>query len=115
MGPSPQSEHSFSALHSSSTSLDDIFDPSPTHTLNPSHSTLANEPSELPVLRRQHVTAGYRDGISIAKSEHVQRGFDVGFPVGAVLGIRAGVVLGILEGLVACSAVSGGEFQERYV
>ncbi|EFR02838.1 hypothetical protein MGYG_05838 [Nannizzia gypsea CBS 118893] len=65
------------------------------------------EPSDLPSLRRQHVTAGYRDGVAAAKGEHVQRGFDKGYPVGAELGIRAGVVLGVLEGLV--KALSGGE------
>ncbi|OAX83639.1 hypothetical protein ACJ72_01988, partial [Emergomyces africanus] len=64
------------------------------------------EPSDLPLLRRQHVTAGYRDGISIAKGEHVQRGFDGGFPVGAELGLRVGTVLGVLEGLVTAAAVT---------
>ncbi|KAM5463500.1 Essential protein Yae1, N terminal [Microsporum audouinii] len=62
--------------------------------------------SDLPSLRRQHATAGYRDGVAAAKGEHVQRGFDRGFPVGAELGIRVGVVLGVLEGLV--KALSGG-------
>ncbi|KAM5430804.1 Essential protein Yae1, N terminal [Microsporum canis] len=62
--------------------------------------------SDLPSLRRQHATAGYRDGVAAAKGEHVQRGFDRGFPIGAELGIRVGVVLGVLEGLV--KALSGG-------
>ncbi|KAL1988654.1 hypothetical protein VTN96DRAFT_8354 [Rasamsonia emersonii] len=60
----------------------------------------AVEPSDLPSLRRQHVTAGYRDGISFSKSQHVQRGFDAGFPVGAQFGLRVGAVLGILEGVL---------------
>ncbi|KAL5361268.1 hypothetical protein BJX96DRAFT_82848 [Aspergillus floccosus] len=88
-------------------SLDDIFGSSPPHEQshpvappqNPSSSNPA-EPSELPSLRRQHVTAGYRDGISASKGEHVQAGFDAGFPVGAQLGMRAGTVLGILEGVL---------------
>ncbi|KAL2850720.1 hypothetical protein BJY01DRAFT_125680 [Aspergillus pseudoustus] len=84
-------------------SLDDIFGSSPPHSaptpLLPSARTTI-EPSELPSLRRQHVTAGYRDGISASKAEHVQRGFDGGFPIGAQLGMRAGTILGILEGLV---------------
>lgn len=88
-------------------SLDDIFGSSPPHETahpialpsNPSPSNPA-EPSELPSLRRQHVTAGYRDGISASKGEHVQAGFDAGFPVGAQLGMRAGTVLGILEGVL---------------
>lgn len=58
-----------------------------------------NEPSDLPSLRRQHVTAGYRDGVATSKGQHVQEGFDAGFPVGAQLGMRAGTILGILEGI----------------
>ncbi|KAE8148092.1 hypothetical protein BDV25DRAFT_22739 [Aspergillus avenaceus] len=77
-------------------SLDDIFGSSPPHPTIPSRT----EPSELPSLRRQHVTSGYREGISASKGEHVQRGFDAGFPVGAQLGMRAGTILGILEGVV---------------
>lgn len=69
----------------------------PSDTRNGSTSTA--EPSDLPSLRRQHVTAGYRDGVSTSKGEHVQRGFDAGFPVGAQLGMRAGTILGILEGI----------------
>ncbi|PLB34871.1 uncharacterized protein BDW47DRAFT_70879 [Aspergillus candidus] len=91
--------------------LDDIFGSSPPAALSTTTTTTAqqpsqhdtptsNEPSELPSLRRQHVTAGYRDGIAASKGEHVQNGFDAGFPVGAQLGMRAGTVLGILEGLV---------------
>ncbi|PWY68494.1 hypothetical protein BO94DRAFT_300678 [Aspergillus sclerotioniger CBS 115572] len=83
--------------------LDDIFGsspPAPSHhhpNPNASHPT---EPSDLPSLRRQHVTAGYRDGIEASKSTHVQSGFDAGFPVGAQLGMRAGTILGILEGVL---------------
>lgn len=90
------------AQHSTNAnSLDDIFGSSPPH--DPpvaSHEPVTNEPSDLPTLRRQHVTAGYRDGVSASKSHHVQEGFDAGFPIGAQLGMRAGTVLGILEGLV---------------
>ncbi|KKK16198.1 hypothetical protein AOCH_006697 [Aspergillus ochraceoroseus] len=66
-----------------SNSLDDIFGSSPPHAdhdngmTGSSTETRADrtpEPSELPSLRRQHVTAGYRDGISTSKGEHVQRG-----------------------------------------
>ncbi|CAG8016126.1 unnamed protein product [Penicillium nalgiovense] len=87
-------------------SLDDIFGSSPPqNTLNaPLPPTTATpqptEPSDLPSLRRQHVTAGYRDGTSASKGAHVQEGFDGGFPVGAQLGMRAGTVLGIMEGLL---------------
>ncbi|KAL5002458.1 hypothetical protein BDV10DRAFT_157987 [Aspergillus recurvatus] len=87
----------------SADSLDDIFGSSPPRPEQPllqAHSKPTVEPSELPSLRRQHVTAGYRDGISASKAEHVQHGFDAGFPVGAQLGMRAGTILGILEGIL---------------
>lgn len=84
-------------------SLDDIFGSSPPHEgekFSQQASIEAPEPSDLPSLRRQHVTAGYRDGVSAAKGEHVQHGFDAGFPIGAQLGMRAGTVIGIIEGLL---------------
>jgi hypothetical protein len=88
--------------------FDDIFgsspspsaSPPPTHTAPPPPTAPPPEPSDLPSLRRQHVTTGYREGISASKGTHIQDGFDAGFPVGAQLGMRAGTVLGILEGLV---------------
>ncbi|KAJ6157594.1 Essential protein Yae1 N-terminal [Penicillium chermesinum] len=93
--------------HPAANSLDDIFGSSPetSSTLLPPAAERApapgtgGEPSDLPSLRRQHVTAGYRDGLSKSKGQHVQAGFDGGFPVGAQLGMRAGTVLGILEGI----------------
>ncbi|KAL4781778.1 hypothetical protein BJX76DRAFT_334364 [Aspergillus varians] len=82
-------------------SLDDIFGSSPPRPQLPvPHTNSTVEPSELPSLRRQHVTAGYRDGISASKADHVQHGFDAGFPVGAQLGMRAGTILGIIEGVL---------------
>ncbi|OJJ99959.1 hypothetical protein ASPACDRAFT_60772 [Aspergillus aculeatus ATCC 16872] len=85
--------------------LDDIFGSSPPHDApdhNHHHHTPApaNEPSDLPSLRRQHVTAGYRDGLAASKSTQVQSGFDAGFPIGAQLGMRVGTILGILEGAI---------------
>ncbi|KAJ5594368.1 uncharacterized protein N7459_000576 [Penicillium hispanicum] len=85
-------------------SLDDIFGSSPPHETRDNLSApvpvpATAEPSDLPSLRRQHVTAGYRDGIATSKGAHVQDGFDAGFPVGAQLGMRAGTILGILEGI----------------
>ncbi|EEP83016.1 predicted protein [Uncinocarpus reesii 1704] len=122
--PSPSTAMS-SPTHSApppeyqTTSLDDVFGSSPTYTTgfpaDSSHgaSFSVAEPSDLPSLRRQHVTAGYRDGVSAAKHEHVQRGFDAGFPVGGRLGMRVGVVLGVLEGLINCSnretAITNGD------
>ncbi|KAI9927875.1 hypothetical protein ASPWEDRAFT_173527 [Aspergillus wentii DTO 134E9] len=86
--------------------LDDIFGSSPPHESarivqeTQPEAMKGQEPSDLPSMRRQHVTAGYRDGISASKGEHVQNGFDAGFPVGAQLGMRAGTVLGIMEGVL---------------
>ncbi|KAJ5116315.1 Essential protein Yae1 N-terminal [Penicillium angulare] len=90
-------------------SLDDIFGSSPPpesrehiraeNTTNATATSTSVEPSDLPSLRRQHVTAGYRDGVSVSKGERVQDGFDAAFPVGAQLGMRAGTILGILEGI----------------
>lgn len=100
--------------------LDDIFGSSPPPSSSIERDSApdaeatapaaAAEPSDLPSLRRQHVTTGYRDGISLSKGEHVQDGFDAGFPVGAQLGMRAGTVLGILEGVLRGyeSKVGGG-------
>jgi hypothetical protein len=52
-------------------------------------------------LQATHSTAGYRDGISFAKTAALQDGFDEGYSLGAELGQRAGAVVGLLEGIVA--------------
>lgn len=56
--------------------------------------------SDLPTLRRQHVTSGYREGLAIGKAQVMQRGFDDGYPFGTELGLRVGAVLGVLEGML---------------
>ncbi|KAH0382965.1 essential protein-like protein Yae1, partial [Aureobasidium melanogenum] len=110
MSPSPEAPITTSELH------DDIFGSAPTSpSLSPSlqnndiqipaqqllNNTAANsERSDIPRLRSVHVTAGYRDGISVSKAEHVQHGFDEGFSLGAVIGVKAGFLLGVLEGVV---------------
>ena len=66
-------------------------------------SGLVGEVSDIPRLRMQHSTAGYRDGIAHAKTESVQEGFDEGYPLGSRLGTRVGALVGLLEGLVAAS------------
>lgn len=81
---------------------DDI--PSTAQVLN----TANTERSDIPRLRSTHVTAGYRDGISVSKAEHVQRGFDEGFSLGAVLGLKAGFLNGVFEGVVRAVSSSGG-------
>ncbi|KIW88714.1 uncharacterized protein Z519_10760 [Cladophialophora bantiana CBS 173.52] len=56
--------------------------------------------SDIPSLRRQHMTDGYREGLSVAKARVMQRGFDAGYPLGVELGLRVGKVLGVLEGII---------------
>lgn len=56
--------------------------------------------SEVPQLRRQHVTDGYREGLSVGKANVMQRGFDSGYPFGVEIGSRVGKVFGVLEGIL---------------
>ncbi|KAK1778283.1 hypothetical protein QBC45DRAFT_353495 [Copromyces sp. CBS 386.78] len=72
-------------------------------------------PSDIPRLQQEHTTAGYRDGITVAKAEHVQAGFDEGFGLGATIGAVAGQLLGVLEGLsfaVASGSSKGGQKED---
>ena len=69
-------------------------------------------PSDVPRLRQEHTTAGYRDGITVAKAEHVQAGFDEGFGLGATIGAVAGQLLGVLEGL-SFAAVSSSSSKSK--
>ncbi|KAJ9641338.1 Essential protein Yae1, N terminal [Coniosporium tulheliwenetii] len=84
--------------------FDDIFGSSPeaSPTLHAFESvpTPQAQVSDIPALRRAHVTSGYRDGIAASKSQCVQEGFDEGFALGAVIGSKVGWILGVLEGLV---------------
>lgn len=84
--------------------LDDIFGSAPS-----SPTTQATEPSDIPRIRSQHSAAGYRDGITAAKSTHIQAGFDEGYSLGAVIGLRIGTVLGTLEGILAALKMKGHE------
>jgi hypothetical protein len=59
------------------------------------------EISDIPRLSQAHTNAGYRDGITLAKSLTAQQGFDEGYGLGAHIGARAGQLLGVLEGLAA--------------
>lgn len=56
-------------------------------------------PSDMRRLETEHATAGYREGISTAKEQTVQAGFDEGFSLGATIGLAAGQLLGMLEGI----------------
>ncbi|KIW78198.1 hypothetical protein Z517_08031 [Fonsecaea pedrosoi CBS 271.37] len=57
--------------------------------------------SDVPSLRRQHMTDGYREGLSVGKARVMQSGFDAGYPLGVEVGLRVGKVLGVLEGVVS--------------
>jgi len=83
--------------------LDDVWgsdDNETTSHSTPHTSSSTAHPSDIPRLRQEHTTAGYRDGISTAKGTSVQAGFDEGFGLGATIGLRAGELAGVLEGLV---------------
>lgn len=69
--------------------------------LHPTPSQPQPHPSDIPRLQQSHTTAGYRDGITLAKASSVQPGFDEGFSLGATIGARAGELLGVLEGVVS--------------
>lgn len=60
-----------------------------------------NHPSDIHRLRQEHTTAGYREGITVAKGASVQAGFDEGFGLGATIGLKVGYLLGVLEGVAA--------------
>jgi hypothetical protein len=67
----------------------------------------AVHPSDMLRLQREHTTAGYREGITVAKEGSMQKGFDEGFSLGASVGLVAGQLLGMLEGIA--EAVRGRE------
>lgn len=60
----------------------------------------AAHPSDMNRLQTEHSTAGYREGVSVAKEKSIQAGFDEGFSLGASIGLRAGQLLGVIEGIV---------------
>jgi hypothetical protein len=101
--------------HHDSNSLDDVFGSAPASPIlsgsepQSHHSgfVAAAGLSEIPRLRSEHSTAGYRDGLTAAKASTIQAGFDEGYSLGAVIGSRVGAVLGILAGL--CIAVGKTE------
>lgn len=62
-----------------------------------------HHPSDIPRLQQEHATAGYRDGITVAKTMSIQAGFDEGFGLGATIGLKVGRLLGLLEGIAAAT------------
>ncbi|UKZ74307.1 hypothetical protein TrVFT333_001969 [Trichoderma virens FT-333] len=88
-------------------SLDDVFWPDESGMI-PGENAVATpwiepenppHPSDMRRLELEHTTAGYREGISAAKDQTIQAGFDEGFSLGATIGLVAGQLLGTLEGI----------------
>ncbi|KAJ2966509.1 hypothetical protein NQ176_g10120 [Zarea fungicola] len=59
----------------------------------------STHPTDMSRLQTEHTTAGYREGVSVAKEASIQSGFDEGFSLGATIGQQAGRLLGLLEGI----------------
>lgn len=111
--------------------LDDVFGLDDTHSSpvfgerddNDSSSedtSPQHHPSDMHRLRQEHTTAGYRDGVTVAKASSIQAGFDEGFVLGATIGLKVGRLLGFLEGIAAAtgggaqhSAPEAGEASQR--
>ncbi|KJX98251.1 hypothetical protein TI39_contig424g00006 [Zymoseptoria brevis] len=68
-----------------------------------------SEHSDIPRLRRLHVTNGYREGVAASKDSHVQAGFDEGFSLGGEIGTTVGWCFGVLEGILAALVRSARE------
>lgn len=101
-----QQEQSPNAVDENDTS--DIWasdSPPPTLSHQQALSAPTPELSDLPSLRRQHITFGYREGLSVGKAKVIQSAFDQGYPLGISLGLRVGMILGALEGLLATPSV----------
>jgi hypothetical protein len=109
--PSSQSESTYNTSVPPEECFDDendIFDNTDNHNhiTDGMHAPEVREEmlSDLPAVQRQHMTAGYREGLSDSKAKSMQGGFDQGYPIGFVLGIRVGKILGVLEGFLAAFA-----------
>ncbi|KAL8785149.1 MAG: hypothetical protein Q9213_003567 [Squamulea squamosa] len=89
--------------------LSDIFSDSPPASPFSTTNTHPAEPSDIPRLRGIHSTEGYREGVSYAKHQAAQPGFDEAYPLGAILGLRVGYILGVLEGLFRACGVTKGQ------
>lgn len=61
--------------------------------------------SDLPTVKRQHMTDGYREGLSVGKAKVMQKGFDDGYPLGVMIALRAGKILGCMEGVLAAKDI----------
>lgn len=61
--------------------------------------------SDIPSIKRQHMTDGYREGLSVGKAQVMQRGFDEGYSIGVQIGLRVGPILGVLEAFLSCNSI----------
>ncbi|KAF5550315.1 abc1 containing protein [Fusarium mexicanum] len=86
---------------STNDALDDVFGSGPSSPTGFRHDdeSAQSHPSDIRRLQTEHTTAGYREGIAVAKESSIQAGFDEGFSLGASVGVRAGQILGLLEGI----------------
>ncbi|KAL8770230.1 MAG: hypothetical protein Q9209_004072 [Squamulea sp. 1 TL-2023] len=89
--------------------LSDIFSDSPPASPSSTTNTHPAEPSDIPRLRGIHSTEGYREGVSHARHQAAQPGFDEAYPLGAILGLRVGYILGVFEGLCGAYGVKKGQ------
>lgn len=55
-------------------------------------------PNEITRVQRDHSQAGYLAGVTKAKDESLQEGFNAGYPSGGHLGLSIGWILGYLQG-----------------
>ena len=59
----------------------------------------AEEPSNTRKVEREHSNAGYLAGVTKAKEQNHQPGFDEGYSEGAEIGLRAGRIIGTFQAL----------------
>ncbi|KAL8903589.1 MAG: hypothetical protein Q9171_007352 [Xanthocarpia ochracea] len=103
--PSSTPPSSLPSMTPPTNSLSDIFSDSPPASPSTTTNNHPTEPSDIPRLRGIHSTEGYREGVSDAKHQAAQPGFDEAYPLGAILGLRVGYILGLLEALCIADGV----------
>ncbi|KAK2001204.1 essential protein Yae1 [Colletotrichum falcatum] len=82
--------------------FDDVWGSEPDSPTNmPRDAPTGTHPGDIPRLQAEHTTAGYREGVTVAKAKSIQAGFDEGFSLGAEIGSLAGQIVGVLEGIAA--------------
>ncbi|KAH6888145.1 hypothetical protein B0T10DRAFT_69326 [Thelonectria olida] len=96
-------------IQAANDALDDVFGSDSTSPIFEHHDAFpgTSHPSDMRRLQAEHSTAGYREGVTVAKESSLQAGFDEGFSLGASIGLKAGQLLGVIEGIA--DAVRGLE------